>query len=120
MPRAILVVDDDHAVRKALKAILSRAGFAVSEALDGAEALQKVRRDRFDLITMDMAMRGIDGIDTISILRSETGAPVLAISGNLTDDVRADLRSRDVYHMVPKPFTQEQVLSAVYQALGEA
>jgi len=117
MSQAVLVVDDDYTVRTLLKRILSRAGFSVSEAADGLEALQKIRCGQYDLVTMDIAMDRIDGIDAISVLRSEMDAPIVVISAYLTDEVRTDLEMRDVQHVLDKPFGPDEVVSVVRQAL---
>ena len=66
----ILVVDDDPGIRRILRVILSRAGYSVSEARDGVEALQIVSDHRYDLITMDLVMDRMDGVDEASARRS--------------------------------------------------
>ncbi len=120
MARAILIVDDDPGIRKALQAIFHHAGYQTEEAGNGAEALQKVHQHQYDLITMDMSMSDMDGVDTVAILRNETSIPIVAISAHLTESVRTDLHNREVHHFLEKPFTLQEVLSVVRRALGEA
>jgi two-component system KDP operon response regulator KdpE len=119
MGREILIVDDDPGIRRALRAIFQHAGYQTTEAGNGVDALREVRRNRYDLITMDMSMADMDGVDAISILRGETAAPIVAISAHLTEDIRSDLRNREVHHFLEKPFTLNNVLAVVHQALGE-
>ena len=117
MGHRILVVDDEYDIRAVLRFILQKAGYEVEEACSGAEALQKIRQAPFSLVTMDMAMDRLDGVDTIAILNSEAKVPIVAISAHLTDPIRSDLRARGVPHLVEKPFTREQILVAVENAL---
>ena len=68
MAANILIVDDDLNIRRVLRVLLERAGYRIEEAANGEEALLWCRRIPFDLITMDMSMGKIDGVDTIAIL----------------------------------------------------
>jgi len=111
-----LIVDDSYAVRTALRRILTGAGYRVSEASSGAEALQLAQLQHLDLITMDIDIPGMDGVDAISVLRSGAETPIIAISANLTDDVRSDLRKRGIHHLVEKPFSPREVLVAISRA----
>ena len=109
----ILVVDDDPGVRRILRKLLTRAGHSVSEARDGAEALQSTTNHRYDLITMDLVMDRMDGVDAISVLLNETQMPILVVSAHLTARSRQELLARDVTEWVDKPFTNTHLLSAV-------
>ena len=67
----ILAVDDDHAYLRFLQLLLKRAGFEVTVASDGTAALQKVYEDHdISLVLMDLAMPGMDGIETVGQLRA--------------------------------------------------
>lgn len=66
-PRA-LVVDDDAAIRILVTRILSREGFAVDVARDGAEAIEKLLADRYDVIALDLMMPRLDGVAVIRYL----------------------------------------------------
>ncbi len=79
----VLIVDDDHAVRELLSQILLQEGYGVITATDGRNALDKARRYRPELITMDMVMPGMDGRAAISALRRDPGLapiPILVIT----------------------------------------
>ena len=109
----ILIVDDDAGVRRILGEMLKRAGYRVSEAQDGAEALHHIAHQTFDLVTMDLVMGRMDGVDAISVLMNETTAPILVISAHLTEQNRQELADRGVTHWLDKPFTQAGLLSMV-------
>jgi CheY-like chemotaxis protein len=119
MARTVLVVDDELEIRGTLRRILERAGFQVTEAANGAEALQHIRNHSYDLVTMDMEMAQMDGVDAVSVIRSEVDVPILIISAHLTDEVVADLRARDVRYFLKKPFSVKEILATVEQATAE-
>ncbi|MDP6778914.1 MAG: response regulator [Candidatus Latescibacteria bacterium] len=118
MSCSILIVDDEPGIRQALKKILQSAGHRTEEATTGLDALRAVRANRYDLVTMDMAMADMDGVDTVSVLRTEIDVPIVAISGHLTEKIRADLKNRQVTHFLEKPFGKQEVLDVVQQALA--
>jgi DNA-binding response OmpR family regulator len=68
--KRILVVDDEEAIRLLYKEELSEAGYDVDVAPDGAEALRKVQQARPDLLTVDLRMPGMDGIELLSRVRA--------------------------------------------------
>ena len=119
MARSVLVVDDEAEIRLTIRRILERADYVVTEALNGAEALQLVRGQAFDLVTMDMEMAQMDGVDAVSVIRSETDVPIVVISAHLTNDLLADLRARKVHHTLRKPFSLREVLAVVDQAIRQ-
>ena len=117
--RKILVVDDDSEIRRVIQILLGRAGYETDGACNGVEALEKLRNSTYDLITMDMVMDKLDGIDTISIIQGEINSPIIAISAHLRPDIMEDLRKRKVDLFLSKPFTTPQLLTVVKEALCE-
>lgn len=109
----ILVVDDDPGIRRILRMILTRAGYFVSEARDGVEAIQLVSDHRYDLITMDLVMDRMDGVDAISVLLNETQTPLLVVSAHLNARNRQELLDRGVTEWVDKPFSTRHLLSTI-------
>lgn len=82
--RRVLVVDDEPDVVRYLSTFLADQGFSVSTAQDGNEALAKARRERPDLITLDITMPGKSGVDVFTALRRDPllrGVPVFIITG---------------------------------------
>ena len=68
--KKILVVDDEEAIRLLYKEELTEAGYEVDVAQDGAEALRKLQQARPDLMTIDLRMPGMDGIELLSRVRA--------------------------------------------------
>ena len=120
----ILTVDDDTGILRVLREILTRNGYDVVGAQDGAEALLRVRSRAgsraFRVITMDLIMDRMDGVDTISVLQNESDAPILVVSAHLTDQTRADLAARGVTTVLDKPFNTEESLLAVSAAIASS
>lgn len=80
-----LVVDDSALMRRQIGDILMRGGFAVTTARTGAEALERAREERPDVVTLDINMPEMDGLTCLSRLMSECPAPVVMIS-SLTEE----------------------------------
>lgn len=77
-PIRILAVDDDSAYLRYLRYTLSRAGFAVELAMNGEEAIERLRASpRIDILVIDLTMPGLDGIETVRRIHEEATAPGL-------------------------------------------
>jgi CheY-like chemotaxis protein len=83
----ILIVDDDTAVRTAMRVVLEREGYQVSAAASGREGLAAVEANRFDVVICDIFMPGMDGIETINAFHKvDPNLPVIAMSGFMFRD----------------------------------
>lgn len=118
----VLVIDDDNGVRRMIRTILERAGYAVLEAHDGAEGMGKFQTNAVDLVITDLFMPGQDGIETIQLLREESpSARILAISGGGRVGAAGPLRDAELFGadaVLAKPFGREQLVTAVRDLLG--
>jgi len=89
----ILLADDDPILRATAGAYLADEGHLVSEACDGADALQLLAREPFDLLIVDMLMPDTDGLEVImQVRRTDQQLPILAISSGGRMDVSSLLR----------------------------
>lgn len=79
LTQSVLIVDDEPMARTLLRLMLVRAGFNVSEAEDGFDALDKVRKNRPDVILLDVMMPGMDGFSVCERLRNDADTAVLPI-----------------------------------------
>ena len=108
----ILVVDDDHAVREALRRSLTYNGYGVELAADGGEALQKIAAGRPDAVVLDVMMPRVDGLETCRRLRAagdEVPVLVLTARDSVADRVAGLDAGADDY--LPKPFALEELLA---------
>ena len=109
----ILVVDDEPQIRRVLRATLSAEGYAIVEARDGQEALEKLRGERPDLILLDVNMPVLDGLAACREIRATSRVPVimLTVRGAEKDKVRALDAGADDY--VVKPFGIQELLARI-------
>jgi CheY-like chemotaxis protein len=104
MPRHILVVDDDELLRRSLAFNLERAGYRVSTAGDAEHGLGLARRDRPDLVLLDISLPGMDGLEALRQFQGYVGAPVIFLTARrreLDQVVGLELGADDY---VTKPF----------------
>ena len=119
----VLVVDDSQTMRRALRDTLNKAGFQVREAADGREALTTCSRAMPDLITLDMEMPGMDGLEALSALRllPDGGAsvPVFMITSRQQARHRAAALAAGVTRYFTKPYDAEELIGAAHLVLAE-
>ncbi len=116
--RRVLVVDDDDDFRAVMRKQLTRAGYVVLDARDGASALHVARTTHPDVITVDLMMPGLDGWSFIERLREEpllAHIPVVVVSG--APEAGAGRLPSEI-PVVPKGEGQDRILREVGQALG--
>jgi two-component system KDP operon response regulator KdpE len=113
----ILVVDDEPQIRRVLRTALSAEGYAIVEARDGQEALEKLRAERPDLVLMDANMPVLDGLQACGEIRACSSVPIimLTVRGAEKDKVRALDAGADDY--VVKPFGIQELLARIRAAL---
>jgi two-component system OmpR family response regulator len=110
----LLVVDDEPNIRELLSASLRFAGFDVAVAADGQQALSAARKDRPDLLVLDVMMPGVDGFEVVRRMRSEgLRFPVLFLTArdSTQDKVTGLTLGGDDY--VTKPFSLEEVVARI-------
>ena len=115
--KRILVVDDASLVRRFYRDALERAGFAVDEALNGVEALEKVLGEPFDLAIVDVNMPQMDGMTFLRTLRRQSAAvsslPALVISTEAARQDAAAARAAGANFYLVKPVSQERLVEHV-------
>ena len=117
--RRILVVDDEPQIRSMLRESLTRAGFDVSEASDGKEAIEILRKSSFDVVVADILMPEKDGLEVIMYLQRES--PLTKCVAMSSPSNRVFLQSAQLLgatRVVEKPFTPADIEAAVRDALG--
>ncbi len=122
--RRILVVDDEEDVREFLLMVLADAGSQVCEAADGAEALEVARRERPDLITLDLSMPGVDGVEAFTQLRQDPDlgdTPVCIVTGH--PEFRTVIYDRPVRPpegYMDKPINEANLVATIRRIIGLA
>jgi len=116
MPKKILIIDDDPIVVKYLKAVFSDNGYATCHASSSMEGLEVVRKEKPDLITLDLEMPGEWGPRFYRKLRKDKAArdiPIIVISG-----IDGDHAIKDALAFIPKPFDPEKLIGVVKNSIG--
>jgi DNA-binding response OmpR family regulator len=113
----VLVVDDEPRIVQLVRDYLERAGFAVSVARSGSEALMRARQDRPDLIVLDLGLPGLDGLEVTRRLRRDSGVPIIMLTArdDETDKVVGLELGADDY--VTKPFSPRELTARVRAVL---
>ena len=116
MPKKIMIIDDDPTVVKYLQAIFSDNGYATCTASSTPEALETVRKEKPDLITLDLQLPGEWGSRFYRKLRKDRelkDTPVIVISG-----IDGDHAVKDAIEFIPKPFDPEKLIGIVKNTIG--
>jgi DNA-binding NtrC family response regulator len=120
-PAHVLVVDDEAGFRKVLGALLEQAGFAVTVAASGEEALEAVRRQDPDVVLSDLKMPGMDGLELLGALRGDfPEIPVVLLTAHGSIEAAVEAMKKGAYDFLSKPFDRERVLEIVGKAAGQA
>ena len=117
---SILVVDDDPAIRRALREILEHAGHTVNEADTGARAVTALESARADVVLLDLAMPGMHGLEALERIRDlapDTG--VIVVTGEATLKHAIQAGERGAFDFIEKPPDREHLLEVVEQAARE-
>jgi DNA-binding response OmpR family regulator len=123
LSQSVLVVDDEPMARTLLRLMLVRAGFEVSEAEDGYDALEKIEAEIPDLIILDVMMPGMDGFSVCRAVRESTrtaALPVIMLSAKTDlESVNRGLRAGANKYLT-KPISPDELTRQVRSILGEA
>ena len=115
----ILIVDDSKTSRKLLRELLEENGFdIVGEAVDGEEGYQMYKALKPDLVTMDITMPKMDGIESLSLIRHEDeNAKVIMITAAGQREKMVEALKRGAEDFLTKPFDATRVLETVKEVL---
>ena len=115
----ILVVDDSMINRDILLKLLAGAGFNVTEAVGGGEALERLQRQRFDLVLLDIRMPDISGIDVVREIRQvmKLDLPVVAVTASVNEKLQHHHQDMGFNGYICKPFRAEELLEVIADLL---
>ncbi len=114
----VLVVDDEPAIRRALRPPLAELGFQVSEASRGEEALQALRAAQYDAVLLDINMPGIGGIETLRRIRAfAPRLPVLMLTVRDEEEDKVQALDMGADDYVTKPFSTRELVARIRTAV---
>ena len=113
----VLIVDDERAIRNSLGEILGDEGYEVDTAEDGATALGKVEKERFDVIFCDIKMPGMDGVEVLGkLMEMGIDAAVVMISGHADINTAVECIKKGAFDFVQKPLDLNRILITIKNA----
>ncbi|MFM8550955.1 MAG: sigma-54-dependent transcriptional regulator [Nitrospiraceae bacterium] len=114
----ILIVDDEQSMRDVLSIMLKRAGYSVTVAADGEEALVQLGKDIFDLVITDLKMPKVGGLDVLKAVKdSSPDTVVLVVTAFASTETAVEAMKRGAYDYVTKPFQIDEVQLIIRNAL---
>ncbi|SEN07032.1 response regulator [Nitrosomonas marina] len=116
MEKTILTVDDSASIRQMVSFTLKGAGYQVTEAVDGQDALEKAHRQSFNLVLTDINMPRMDGLKLLEKLRdlaSYKNIPILMLTTESDDEMKAKGRAAGATGWLVKPFNPESLLEVI-------
>ena len=114
----ILLIDDERFIRSSLREILEYENYEVVEAQDGAEGLQKIREEEFDLVLCDIKMPILDGLDVLEQVKQLERVPqFIMISAHGTIETAVEATKKGAFDFIPKPPDLNRLLLTVRNAL---
>lgn len=110
--KRVLIVDDAEFMRMSIKTILTKAGYEIAgEACNGVEAVRKYKELKPDVVTMDITMPEMTGIDAVKIIMEfDPNAKILMVSAMGQETLVKESIISGARSFIVKPFTEEQVI----------
>lgn len=118
----LLITDDNAAFRQVLREVLEDRPFLIlHEAESGEEAVDVVRRQRIDIVLLDMHMHLMTGIETMKELkRMDMTRPCILITSDTSEEVKRDAREAQAFSVLKKPVPRRELVQTVSDALVAA
>lgn len=122
MGKRILVVDDEVQLVEMIKMRLEAAGYAISTAYDGQAALEKAKKDKPDIIILDLMLPKMDGYKVCGLLKNDTrysGIPIILFTAKAQEEDVALGKSLGADAYITKPFDPKLLMTKIKELLGE-
>ena len=117
-PLRILVAEDNVVNQKVVSALLAKMGYAPDLVADGAEAVEAVKRQTYDVILMDVQMPGTDGLEATRSICSRSGTRpwIIALTANAAEEDRRACLDAGMDDYITKPVTANSLMAALERA----
>jgi two-component system, NtrC family, nitrogen regulation response regulator NtrX len=113
----ILIIDDERAIRRALREILEFEDFQVDEAENGVEGLEKAKNTLYDIIFCDIKMPQMDGLEVLdALIAQKIDTPVIMISGHGNIETAVDAIKKGAFDFIEKPLDLNRILVTIRNA----
>ena len=114
------MVEDEKNVREVLDAILSTAGYRVTQAASGEEGIELFRKQKPDVVITDLGMPGLSGWDVADKVKAfDPSIPVILFTGWGVKSDQTEVHRQHVDRIISKPFKMEQILNLISELLAQ-
>ena len=116
----ILIVDDSKTTRQVLNFSLTDAGFKITEAVDGLDAMHFLEKEQFDLLISDLKMPRMDGLELTRKVRTMDQykyTPIIILTTECADEKKQEGKQAGASCWIVKPFQPEQLLQVINMSL---
>ncbi len=121
MKKKILVIEDEKTLRFLIVQTLVQEGFEVEEAIDGEEGIQKLKKNKPDLILLDLLLPSINGFEVLSKIKRDSNLesiPVIILSNlGQEEEIKKGLNLGAIDYLIKAHFTLDQVVSRIKKVL---
>ena len=115
----ILIIDDEAAIRESLETLLSLEGYLVETATNGEEGLDRIQQNIYDLVLLDLALPGKNGLEILQLIREfQPALPVIMITAYGKVDNIVDAIRLGAQNFVQKPWDNDKLLADIRSAIG--
>ena len=116
----VLVVDDETAIREAIRMTLEYEGYKIDEARSGQDGIEKATRTPYDAILLDIKMPILDGIEVLENLKEQkVASPVIMVSGHGDIQTAVECTKRGAFDFLEKPLNRDKLLLSVRNAVRQ-
>jgi DNA-binding response OmpR family regulator len=119
-PIRLLLIDDEEAYVQVLAKRLGKRNIQVTPALSGSEAIQKLRRDDFDVAILDLKMEDMDGLEVLKIFKKMVpNMPVIMLTGHGSETAAREGLELGAFDYLTKPCDFEDLVRKIVEACGK-
>ncbi len=121
MAKKILVIEDDKFLRELISQKLIKEGYDIAEAVDGEKGVESVKKEKPDLVLLDLILPGIDGFEVLSRIKSNPAlaqVPVIVLSNlGQKDDIERGLKMGAADYLIKAHFTPSEIINKIRAVL---
>ena len=121
MAKKIMTVDDSTSMRQMVSFTLEQHGYDIIEAANGSEALEKLNKEKIDMLITDINMPELDGLDLVRRVRDNPAykfLPIIILSNESQTVMKEEGKAAGATGWIVKPFRPEQLVAVVRKVMG--
>jgi DNA-binding response OmpR family regulator len=121
MAKKILIIEDDKFLRELIAQKLTQEEYEIAEAVDGEDGLQSIKKEKPDLVLLDLILPGMDGFEVLTKAKEDAeiaGIPIIILSNlGQRDDIERGLKIGAVDYMIKAHFTPAEIIAKIKEVL---